>query len=250
MLTPDRDDLPPELDIIWLRQLRKPRGRRPPLSREQIVRAAVELADASGLESVSTRNVAARLSVAAASLYWHVPSKGDLHELMFDAIIPEIALPPAGAGWRDALRAIARSTRTLFQRHPWAILLGVQPGLGPNNQRYAQAALAALSDAVTDPGQQVEVLALVNNYLFGFAHREAAWQQARRNSGLDDTQWAARIGRYLDQVAGQAPVTAQVLSTRLHLASDQSFEYGLDCLLHGIAARLAPAPEGPVRPPR
>lgn len=245
----DRGDLPPELDIIWLRPPRKSRGRRPPLSREQIVRAAVELADTGGLEAVSTRNIATRVGVAAASLYWHVPSKGDLHELMFDAIIGEIDLPPAGTSWRRSIQAIARCTRTMFQRHPWAILLGVQPGLGPNTQRYAHAALTALAGMSPDPSLQVDALALLNNYLFGFAHRETAWQQARNHSGLDDAQWTARLRRYIDQAASQDPATAQLLSARLHLASDESFEFGLDCLLDGIAARLAQAP-APAQPPR
>lgn len=250
MPAPDRSDLLPELDIIWLRPPRKSRGPRPPLDREQIVRAAVELADGGALEAASTRNISARLGVASASLYWHVPSKGDLHELMFDAIISEIDLPPAGISWRDSLRAIARSVRAMFQRHPWAILLGVQPGLGPNNQRYAHAALTALADMSPDPNLQVEALALLNNYLFGFAHREAAWQQARNNSGLDDMQWTARLRRYLDQAASQDPASAQVLSARLHLASDQSFEFGLDCLLDGIATRLAQAADRRAQPPR
>lgn len=83
----DREDLAPALDIIWLRPPKKTRGQRLPLSQEQIVRVAVELADTRGLEAVSTRSIASRLGVAAASLYWHVPSKGDLHELMFDSII-------------------------------------------------------------------------------------------------------------------------------------------------------------------
>jgi AcrR family transcriptional regulator len=240
------DGSPPAgLDLIWLRPPRKPRGQRPPLSREQITRAAIELADSRGLESVSTRNIATRLQAAAASLYWHVPSVADLHELMFDAIIGEIALPAApSADWRADLRAIAHGTRGMFLRHPWAILLGIQPGLGPNTRRYAQAALAALGGLSADPALLVDVLALLNNYLFGFAHREAAWQQASRASGLDAGQWAARLQRYLERDAAQDPAAAPVLSARLHLASDQSFEFGLECLLDGIAARLGPLGQG------
>lgn len=43
----------------------------------------------------------------------------------------------------------------------------------------------------------------------------------------------------LDRAASQDPATAQLLGTRLRLTSDESFEFGLDCLLDGIAARLA-----------
>jgi hypothetical protein len=63
----------------------------------------------------------------------------------------------------------------MFQRHPWAILLGIQPGLGPNTQRYGQAATGALANAGFEPGLRVEIVALLNNYVFGFAHRETTW---------------------------------------------------------------------------
>lgn len=127
----------------------------------------------------------------------------------------------------------------MFQHHPWGIFLGVQPGLGPNNQQYARAALAALGDMTPDPNRQVEALALLNNYLFGFAHRETAWQQARHNSGLDEAKWTDRLHRYLDHATRRDSATAQVLAAHLHLTSDQSFEFGLNCLLDGIAAGLS-----------
>lgn len=239
LMPKQKDDGPPAgLDLIWLRPPRTPRGQRPPLSREQITHSAIELADSLGLEAVSTRNIAARLGCSAASLYWHVRSKDDLHELMFDAIISEIALPQPSGRWRDDLRAIAHSTRAMFQRHPWAILLGIQPGLGPNTQRYAQSALAAISGLTTDISLQVDVLALLNNYLFGFAHRETAWQQARQAAGLTDPQWAARLSRYIEHVNSKDPATGQILNARVRLTGDQNFELGLDCLLDGIATRL------------
>lgn len=233
---------PTELDLIWLRPPRTPRGQRPPLSREQITQAAIELADSRGLGAVSTRNIAARLGCSAASLYWHVPSMDDLHELMFDAIITEIALPQPPGGWRDDLRAIAHSTRTMFQRHPWAILLGIQPGLGPNTRRYAEAALTVISRLTADAGTQVDVLALLNNYLFGFAHRETAWQQTMQAAGFTGQQRAARLSRYIDQVSRRDPATGGILNARVRLTDDQSFEFGLNCLLDGIAARLAQPP--------
>ena len=73
----------------------------------------------------------------------------------------------------------------------------------------------------------------------GFAHRETAWQQVRRASGLDEAQWAGRLRGYLDRATAHDPMTARLIGARLRLTSDESFEFGLECLLDGIAARLA-----------
>lgn len=182
---------------------------------------------------------------AAASLYWHVPSKDDLQELMFDAITGQIALPrPPSGDSRADLRAIARRTRAMFQRHPWAILPGIRPGLGPNTQRYAQTALASLRDLTPDPGLPVDVHALLNNYLFGFAHRETAWQQARAATGLTDTRWAVRVQHYIAQAAGPDPTATQVLSAHLHLASHQARTYGPGWLMRSCATAATRDQEG------
>ena len=60
-------------------------GGDPELSRERIVRAAIDLADAEGLPALSMRAVAARLGVAAMSPYRYVESK--------DALIDAMVLP-------------------------------------------------------------------------------------------------------------------------------------------------------------
>src|SRR5260370_42122493 len=136
---------------------------RPPLSREQIVRAAIELADEHGLKAVSARRIAGRLGSGATSLYWHVRSKADLYELMFDAMVGEVQLPEPTGDWRADLRAVARSTQVMGKNHPWVALLGVQPGLGPNTRRYAEHCMKILSRH--GPGRQArtEIMAVLTN---------------------------------------------------------------------------------------
>src|SRR5262245_32195265 len=120
---------------IWTRMEREPRAGRPTLSREQIVRAAIEIADAEGIEALSMRRVAAKLRAGTMSLYWHVPSKDDLLDLVRDAIMGEVKLPstPSG-GWRADLRLVAYQTRAELLRHPWyGEIIGDLPSLGPNS---------------------------------------------------------------------------------------------------------------------
>src|SRR5919202_5527903 len=96
-------------DPIWFRRARARRGPRPTLSREEITRAAIELADAEGLDAVSMRRIAAKLDAGATSLYWYVSSKDDLFELMVDDVVGEIAVPEPSGDWRNDLREIARA---------------------------------------------------------------------------------------------------------------------------------------------
>jgi AcrR family transcriptional regulator len=229
----------PGIDLIWLRPERGPRDQRPALSRDQIVRAAIELADERGLEAVSTRRIAARLGSGPTSMYWHVPSKADLYELMFDAALGEVELPGRHSGdWQADLRALARSTHAMLRRHPWLMLLGIQPGLGPNTRRYGEYGMRVLGGLGLDPQARTEVLAALNNYLLGFAHRETARDQLIKRAGLTEQQWQQRLRGYAADTRHRDPDLARDVETRMHLTSDHSFEFGLDCLLDGIAMRF------------
>ena len=94
--------------------------RRAPLSRDAVLAAAVALADASGLEAVSMRNLAQSLGVVPMALYKHVANKDELVDGMVDVVVLEIEPPPSDTGWRDAVRARILSARRALQRHPWA----------------------------------------------------------------------------------------------------------------------------------
>ena len=77
------------------------------LSRADIVDVAVAIADAEGTEAVSMRRIARDLRVGAMSLYWHVESKEELHQLMLDTVQAEIEAPPPSGDWRTDLAAYA-----------------------------------------------------------------------------------------------------------------------------------------------
>jgi AcrR family transcriptional regulator len=215
-------------DPIWLRPEGSRRGPRPAFSRGEITAAAVALADAQGLEAVSMRRIGARLGTGATSLYSYVAGKDDLYELMVDAVIGEIRVPKPSGDWRADLRTVAERTYGVLRRHPWFVHLGIQPGLGPQTQGYGQAALAVLDGLGLDLTTQINVLAALNNYVFGFLHREIAWEQLRRRSGLD-------------RAAERDEALADHVAVRLELTSPDAFRFGLDCLLDGVAARVPAA---------
>jgi AcrR family transcriptional regulator len=228
----------PDFDFIWLRESQGAPEKPAPLSREQIVQAAIELADEGGIDAVSIRRIAARLGVGATTLYWHVRSKSDLYELMFDAAFSELPLPEPTGDWRKDLRDVTVNGHDIFRRSPWLILIGIQPSVGPGIRRFAEWALRVLEPAGVDRQTRTDILAIINNYMFGFAHRQTAWLQLRERAGLSEEQWRQRLDAYLDRARSGDPALAADIESRLHLTSEASFELGLDCVLDGIAARL------------
>jgi AcrR family transcriptional regulator len=227
------------LDLIWLRSPREQPARRPALSRERIVRAAIELADADGLEGLSMRRIAARLGAGTNSLYWYLNSKNDLFELMFDEVLGELELPErASNDWRADLRETAHQVWLLSRRHSWLAQLGIQPGFGPNTARYFQHAQAALRPLGLELQEEVRILAALNNYVSGHAQRAAAWDAVIRRSGLSGDAWRERFRAYLETIRASDPRLAAQLQARLDLSSEHECLWGLDRLLEGIAAEV------------
>jgi AcrR family transcriptional regulator len=102
-------------------------AKRTRLNRERVLRAAVALADDSGIESLSMRRLGQELGVEAMSLYNHVANKDDLLNGITDLILGEIELPDAGDDWKSALRRHAISAHDVLVSHPWACTLALSP---------------------------------------------------------------------------------------------------------------------------
>src|ERR1043166_4205256 len=98
----------------------EPAQRRAPLTRERVLRAAIELADDGGIEALSMRKLARELGVEAMSLYNHVRNKSDLVEAMVDLVVGEIELPDE-PDWERAIRRCAISAYDTYLRHPMSL---------------------------------------------------------------------------------------------------------------------------------
>jgi AcrR family transcriptional regulator len=103
-----------------------PSPKRTPLNRERVLRAAVALADQSGIDSLSMRRLGQELGVEAMSLYNHVANKDDLLNGITDLVLSEIELPAEGS-WKEALRRHAISAHDVLVSHPWACSLALSP---------------------------------------------------------------------------------------------------------------------------
>lgn len=111
---------------------------RVPLSRERVLRGALEFADAHGLALLTMRGLGEALGVEGMALYKHVANKDDLLEGIVDLVLSEVDLPSPGEAWKAELRRGALSTFEVLMRHPWACQLLVTGGGGSGPARWRQ----------------------------------------------------------------------------------------------------------------
>lgn len=222
----------------WQQRAARERPVRRPLSLDLIVRTALELLDNEGLDAVSMRKVAQRLGTGAASLYAHVHNKDELHELMLDLVIGEIEVPePDPASWRQQIKDLVNRQVEVFSAHPGIaqVVLRTPAPTGPNALTVTEAMLSILRAAGLPDREvafAVDVIAL-------FA--TAAAMELSADFGLGDEQRAERI-RQVEQYfaalpADRFPTLVSMLPVLSQGAYRERFEFGLDLLLDGLAAR-------------
>ena len=118
--------------------------RAPALSRDEIVRVAIEVADAEGADAVTMRRIARELNAGTMSLYWHIASKEELLDLMIDEIQGGQHLPELSGNWRQDMHALAISTRLSLHQHPWMMdFIGGLLLTGPKSLRNLERVLAS-----------------------------------------------------------------------------------------------------------
>jgi AcrR family transcriptional regulator len=214
------------------------------LTRERIVRVAIEAADAEGLEALSMRGIAARLGAATMSTYRHVASKEELVLLMADAAFGE--LPPAADGataWRERVAGAVRTLWILHQRHPWLAQLSplTRPLPLPRLLAHGERILAALLDAGFDPATTLDLQVLLYSYVQGLAVNIEREAHALATTGLSEDEWMDQQGPAMGAIVatGRYPAFARLMTSfatdGYDLDLDRIFELGLRLLLDGLA---------------
>jgi AcrR family transcriptional regulator len=222
------------------------RGRKPGLSVDRIVRAAIEVADAEGLGALSMRRMAEHLGVGTMSLYTYIPAKAELLDVMLDTVVAETARSDdTGDGWRARLELIARENWGLYHRHPWLLQVAAtsRPPLGPNLIAKYDYELRALVDIGLNEVEMDSVLTLVLGYVHGAARGAVDASQAEASTGMTDEQWWRAyepfLARALDpQRFPTASRVGSVVGEQFGSAYDagHTFEFGLQRVLDGIAS--------------
>lgn len=208
-----------------------------PLSKERVLRAAVELADRDGLAAVSMRRLADELGAGAMSLYHYFRNKDELLDDMVEVVFAEIEPPSSDAEWKKALRTRALSTREALRRHAWALDVmetRMQPGMA--NLRLHNAVLACLREAGFSVPDAVHAYSVQDAYIYGFALQE-------KNLPFTTSEEAARIGetmvRQIEPLAEELPHSFEVVGGYIAGGGydpTTEFLFGLDLILDGLDA--------------
>ncbi|MGH3152308.1 MAG: TetR/AcrR family transcriptional regulator, partial [Streptosporangiaceae bacterium] len=228
------------------------KGPKPALSVARIVSAAVQVADAEGLDAVSMGRVAAELGAAPMSLYRHVAGKDELRTLMVDAAWGSPA-PSGGAlsdeagsgdGWRAGLARWAWALRAGARRHPWVVRIPLNSlPILPNEVGWFELALACLRDTGLTEARKASVIMLLAGYVRNLATTEADIAAAIQASGLTPLEWMSSYPRMLAGLADpqRFPALTQFIAAGVFEAEDgpdDEFIFGLDRILDGLEALI------------
>lgn len=223
------------------------------LSRDEIVRTAIAVADAEGAEAISMRRIARELNAGTMSLYWHITSKEQLLDLMIDSIQGKMRAPDPSGDWRNDLRTLAWTTRSVLHSHRWMMdFLGGRPPMGPKSLRNVERSLGCLDGLDLAPGTAMDIVITLATYIHGAVLREvqeanAEVYQRQQSAGLSEAEISELIGTFTARLreTGRFPHLVAVIDSGVDPDAaetrDARFEFGLDCLLNGIAARMPPA---------
>lgn len=229
------------IELLWGTKQPQGRGRRPALSVDRIVAAAIALADREGLDAVSMRRVAQELGGGTMSLYRHVPGKGELLDLMFDRAVSESLGAPAEGDWRARLEALAWQSWHCYHRHPWLLQISsARPPLGPGVLDSYHVLLAAVDGIGLRGAEMNGCVNLVANFVAGAARRAIdAAQVEQQMSESDEVWWGERAEFWTDWFDPERyPLIARIYEEGGYdqAGEEELFRFGLERLLDGIAA--------------
>jgi AcrR family transcriptional regulator len=206
------------------------------------------------------RRIAQALRAGAMSLYWHIASKQHLLDLMVDTLVGDTPVTEPTGDWRADLRAQAIAQRKMMHRHRWVVdFIGGRPPLGPNTILNSERLLGALDVLGLDIHTAMFILETVHTYVLGAVLREARelrGQLDEEQAGVTPAEWQAAMLEWRRRLAADGRITRflRILDEDFDPDSpetrDERFEFGLDCVLDGIAARLATSGGGRPQRPR
>ncbi len=237
------------LMLLWSSQTNAGRSG---LTLKAIVTAAITIVDASGLDALSMRRVAEELGVGTMSLYTYVPGKGELIDLMIDAVYGELyesVEEPAQqpGGWRDALQFIAQRNWKIYREHPWMLqVTDGRPVLGPHASLKYEAELRPLDKLGLSDVEMDATLALILSHVEGCARAQTARERTLQDTGMTDAEWWVIHAPLMDKIIDP---TLFPVATRVGTAAGEAYEgasnpeyaftFGIGRILAGIADLIA-----------
>jgi TetR/AcrR family transcriptional regulator, tetracycline repressor protein len=211
------------------RPARRPRGS---LSRQQVVEAALQLADQDGLEALSMLTLARRLKCGVMTIYGYVENKEDLLDAIALRGLADVRLPrPLPGEPRAVLMAWGRALRLTLLEHPSLPMIFLsQAVIGPGIFQGVEALLGALSRGGMPATFGLHAIYAVVIYTAGFV----AWELPRTRRQPESVYAAAWRREFASLRQEDFPLTASLLDELPRVAGERQFELGLTALADGL----------------
>lgn len=240
-------------DFPWRPGLpRRPRPERTakiPLTRHEIVQAALRIVRAEGIDAASMRRVAAEFDTGPSSLYAHVANKDELIQLVFDEMCGTITPPPPEPGrWKEQVKELARAGHQAMLEHndlARAALANIPTG--PNALRISDAMLGMMLSGGVPPRIASWALDRIFLYMTADAYELSIWRSQVVAAGSDKDTYLEQLtsdlhAYYLELPPETYPYLTKHAATLVAGAGDDRFEFGLDLIVEGLARFVTPAP--------
>jgi AcrR family transcriptional regulator len=205
----------------------KPRIR---LSEDKVLRAAIQIADKSGIDSLTMRKLAQKLGVEAMTLYYYVTKKDDILDGILDLVVSEIEVPSEGGDWKGALRKSALSAYQVLLRHPWACTLMMSPArIRPARLRYMESLLRRLRTAGFTAEMTHHAYHALDSHILGFTMWEVGY-----STGIKDLPESGATLRRQISLDDYPSLVEHMGEHGKPSEADGEFGFGLDLILDGL----------------
>lgn len=210
---------------------------RPPLTRELILQAAVDLADREGLGALTMRRLGSELGVEAMSLYKHIANKEAILEGIVELVVGDIDIPSEGSSWKEAMRQRATSARQVLSRHSWAVgLLETLHSKGPATLRYINAILGNLRASGFSVEDSAHVFWLLDSHVYGQVIQEANLPLTTSEEMVESTE-TTLDNHTINEYPHLVELGEHAMSHRYSV--DDEFEFGLDLILDAVERTMS-----------
>jgi AcrR family transcriptional regulator len=213
----------------------KPIARRVPLTRERIMRVALEIVERDGVDALSMRRLAKEFGVEAMSLYNHVHGKSDILDGIAEVVLDGLELPDElPSDWAAGVRVLAHAFRSVALAHPRACaVILTRKVLSPSGLRPMEACLSLLLRSGFDEATAVHSIRVLMSFLVGSLLRQVGVLPT-----LGERDPASAETRIADLVASGFPTLARVAPLLGTIDHDAEYEFGLEALITAMRTRL------------
>lgn len=212
----------------------------PALDQGQIVQAALELLDEVGFDGLTMRNLAKKLGVQAASLYWHVRNKQDLLSLLAEEICTSIREPDRMLSWQEQLEAMAYEYRQVLLAHRDAAQVLASSGgpSGPERLRLTEIGLRTLLDAGFSEKDAAYAGMLFNDFVIMSVLEETRFANLEAESTSDDK--SSEVQNWVESLPpNEYPSLITLAYYLTNYDGDERFRFGVELLRNGLESLLA-----------